>query len=176
MTFLRWVMVIAIVVVAAITWTAYRGKSDAEDKTAKVQQELSEVRRELSNAQIRVNEVKSQINDETERQARTAKAPNLVKEARIDWASAIVRLQAIAVPGIEPGPIVTQKEGLITTEGTAISVQAMEAYQAQLRRIGGNVRLVSLNWSAAEEVQQGVARTIVRYNAVLNVQKEAARS
>ena len=175
-TLTRWVLAGAILIVVLVDYTVYNGKSDAEDKTLKLQTELTSVRRDLSSAEIPVNEVKSQFNDENERRTRTAKPATLVKEARIDWASALTRLHSTTIPGIEPGPIATQKEGVITTEGTASSVQVMEAYQSGLRRAGGNLRLVSLNWGAAEETTQGITKTVVRYTAVLNVQKEAPRS
>ena len=175
-TFMRWVLAAAIVIVAGVDYAVYNGRSDAEDKTVTVQAELADVRRDISSVEIPVNEVKSQLNDENERRNRTAKPATLVKEARIDWASALTRLHSVAVPGVEPGPIATQKDGVINTEGTAASVQAMEAYQNLLRRTGGNLRLVSLNWTAAEETTQGVTKTVVRYTAVFSVQKEAPRS
>ena len=148
---LRSGMVVAIVMLVLLTTARYLDWKDSEVRAGAVETRTQSVKRQLAVRQNEIEPLQSQIsllNSEIESEETIYR---LATAGQTDWYTAMSRLFAIDVSGVEYLSAAVNSDGRVSLAGVATGPDAIASLPNQLSQLAGVVNLQGIQWDLEAE-------------------------
>ena len=175
LAYIRIWLAFLLIVTGVFAWSAQQSYTGSQADEAELHTRLTDVTRSRTTLEADVASIQTRIDNLVAQQGLALASAEALAEIRLDWEAALINLFAIQLPGVTLNSVSTTSAGAVTAVGTATDSLVMQEYQSQLRRLGGVLELVSIDWIVADRsVGNEPERTLVEFTAQLNVQQEGS--